>query len=546
MKRKRILTQFLLYFLMFMFLIVAGCSDSDDDNDTTTDATVDRWVTVSGTVTTASGPLQGVLMSMMFRLEVMGIELWEGSINSSLFGWKFTDENGYYEITVPSNLVEDYTFILTPSKKGYTFRNTSIYTGQTDVTIPISGQDNITGVNFTATESHPFSQPDLVGTWRINMLRAGTDNLWMRARVKIGVDGTAECKSMYYSSDPTNNLCLIDDPASTDPTVMIADPSFEWIFTMDEDGVITQDGSSAPVRGGHMTMNSLRKNFAAGTGTNGTSYQLMIMQKEDVAVTTPAAAAGTTHYTAADMYGRSFVFHSLSVGGTNEWRYGQGSTAPVSAAIPGLISQPAADGEYNPAGATGPSLNWVLSLATDGYVTRTDAAGLLTDFQGFLSADERTIVGTYSEGGNYRMIVIQFTEGQNIDEMTGYSTNHLLGAATGLTPLWAYHNINISRFETTVLRELLGLNFPLNVMLSYDWHLADYLNYSNAELLLLLDLERINIASAGTATIMDTSTTPDTTEFHGQLSSCGTFMVGVETLSLDEGDFYALDVITKQ
>lgn len=526
MKRKRILTQFLLYFLMFMFLIVAGCSDSDDDNDVAPEP-VDRWVTVSGTVTTATGaPLQGVLMSTMYQLEVLNINLWEGSIDSDLFSWIFTDENGNYDITLPAALVENYTLILTPSKKDYTF-------APAQRVITVSTAD-ITGQNFTATESNQFSQADLVGTWRINMLRAGTENVWMRARVTIGATGAATCNSMYLSTDPTNNLCLMDDPASADPTVMIAAP-FELIFTMSDDGVITQTGANAVEDGGHMTMNS-RKNFAAGTGTNGTSYQLMIAQKEDVAVpATPPATLPTTHYSALDVQSKRFIFHSLSVGGTNEWRYGNGSTDAA-----GVIAMEA---EADSAGGAATTLDG-LTLALDPYGYVTDTAGILPDFQGFLAADERTIVGTYSEGGaDYKMIVIQFNSTQPVTEMTGTSTNHILAAPAGATaPIWAHHDIKISRFETTFLPDILQLTFALNVMLSYDWQLS--LPYTNAEKLLLIDLERINIASTGIATIMDTSTTPDTTVFHGQLSYCGTFMVGVETLSLDEGDFYGLDVIT--
>lgn len=530
MKRKRLLTQFLLYFLMFMFLIVAGCSDSDDDDDAVAPEPVDRWVTVSGTVTTATGaPLQGVLMSTMYQLEVLNINLWEGSISSDLFGWIYTDENGNYDITLPAALVENYTLILTPSKKDYTFAP--------DQRVITVSTDDIIGQNFTATVSHNFSQADLVGTWRINMLRAGTENVWMRARVTIGATGAATCNSMYLSNDPTNNLCLMDDPTSADPTVMIAAP-FELVFTMANDGVITQTGANAVEDGGHMTMNS-NKNFAAGTGTNGTSYQLMIAQKEDVAVpATPPATLPTTHYSALDVQSKRFVFHSLSVGGTNEWRYGNGSTDAA-----GVIAMEA---EADSAGGAATTLDgWTFALDPYGYVTRTDAAGLLSDFQGFLSADERTIVGTYSElGTNYKMIVIQLNSTQPVTEMTGSSTNHLLGAATGLTPIWAYHDIKISRFETTFLPDILQLTFALNVILSYDWQLS--LPYTAAERLLLIDLERINIANTGVATIMDTSTTPDTTVFHGQLSYCGTFMVGVETLSLDEGDFYGLNVITKQ
>ncbi|MBN1472078.1 MAG: hypothetical protein JW925_09885, partial [Syntrophaceae bacterium] len=79
MKRKRILTQYLLYFLMLMFLLVGGCSSGGDDDDDAAPA-VDYWITVSGTVTTAGGtPVSGVMMQTMYQLELLNVNLWEGS-----------------------------------------------------------------------------------------------------------------------------------------------------------------------------------------------------------------------------------------------------------------------------------------------------------------------------------------------------------------------------------------------------------------------------------------------------------------------------------
>jgi hypothetical protein len=499
---------------MLMFLLVAGCSDGGDDNNAE-DATVDYWVTVSGTITTAGGvPVSGVMISTMYQLELLNVNLWEGSISSNLFSWIMTDENGYYSITLPAGLIENYTLVITPSKKSYTFT-------PANRVLTIAGVDQ-TGVNFTAALASGFSQADLTGTWRINMLRTGTENQWMRARITVGATGVATCNSMYYSNAPATNVC----PAT----------GFDLRFTMDSEGVITQSGAQAVGDGGHMTMNS-GKNFMAGTGTNGTSYQLMIAQKEDVAVTAATATPTTTHYNVADVQGNNFVFHSLSVGGTNQWRYGAGATS--STAVITMSS------EADSAGGTATTLDgWTLSLAADGYVTRTDIAGLLSDFQGFLSADEKTIVGTYSENGtDYKLIVIQFIDGQTMDEMTGSSINHLLAAADGLTPVWAYHDINISKFETSFLPDILELTFALNVMLSYNWELSTA--YTVVQRLGLVDLERINFGATGAATILDTSTDPDTTVFHGQLAFDGTFMIGVETLTLpDGGVVYALDAIT--
>jgi len=186
----------------------------------------------------------------------------------------------------------------------------------------------------------------------------------MRARVQIlsATNGTATCLSYEDSDLPAG--CPAD---------------FELIFTMDADGVITLGGAYAPEAGNHMTMNS-SKNLMAGTGTSGASYQLMVAQKDDI---DPAIALGaTTHYNPLDVQSKSFVFHSLTAGATNEWRYGFGATTPAGAI--------AMSSEANSAGSTATNLVGTLAVDANGVVT--DTSGSLPAFQGFLSADEKTIV----------------------------------------------------------------------------------------------------------------------------------------------------------
>lgn len=521
MKRKRILTQYLLYFLMLMLLLAAGCSSSSDDNTTTT--TVDYWVTVSGTVATAGGtPVSGVVMSAMVNLEVMNIDLLNISYGSDQFGTVITGTDGTYSLTVPAALFENYTLVLTPAKNAYAFT-------PANRVLTIAKVDQ-TGVNFTAAVLDEFSQNDLTGYWRVKTLRSGTENGWVRARISVAATtGIATCLSYETSDAPGVTTCPAD---------------FELTLTMgsgDNEGVITQSGTYAAGTN-HMTMNS-DKDLMAGTGTAGTNYQLVIAQKDPIPVTT----ATTTQYIGSELNSKNFVFHSLRVGTTvNEWRYGAGATSTTAVTTISSESTPTA-----PNGTAPTTLDGItLAVGVNGVVT-ISSASTQDNFEGFLSIDERTIVATFTDAsGDPEMIVIQLTDNQTINTMTGSSINHMLAAANGLTPVWAYHDINISRLDVTLLPEILELSLGVNVMLNYNWELS--LNYTALQKLGLIKLRTLNIADSGAATVTvadDTLVPADTgTErdviFHGQLAFDGTFMVGVETLTLTEGTFYALDVIT--
>lgn len=517
MKRKRIITQFLLYVLMFMFLIVAGCSDGDDDDDDNNQNQQGPTVSISGTVTdTAKNPVSGVVMSVGISFEVANIKLWEGEIQSTLASPIMTDNTGSFSFPFPIALLDKYTVVLTPAKKGYTFT-------PADRRIPVQ-TTNITGQNFTATAVSAFRQDDLFGTWRMNLLRAG-DNRWMRARLQIDIDGKATCLSMYDSDDPTTDIC----PAT--PT------DFDLTFEMDGNGVIKQYGASAVSDNGYMTMNA-KKNFAAGTGTNGDgSPQLMIVQKD-----TAVSGAQTSHYIPADVRNKGFVFHSLSVGSSNEWRYGNGSTDAT-----GLITM---DAEENPAGdalATSILEGSTLTLGVDGVVTIADAVGVIPSFEGFMSVDERTIVGTFTDAaGAQQLIVIQIGSGD--DELTGMSYNNLMAVNDTEEAFWARHEINVSRLDTSILPDIPGLYFYLDIMLSYEWNFSPALGYTQLQRLAYMNIQKLNIDNTGEVTFTNTTANArGNVFFHGQVSNDGSFVVGVSTfnvLDAEAGDYYALDVIT--
>lgn len=509
MKRKRILTQFLLYVLMFMFLIVAGCSSGSDDNDDD-DQNQNQpgpTVSISGMVTDSAGnAISGVVMSIGISFEVANITLWEGAIQSTLVSPIMTDNTGSFSFPVPIALLDKYTVVLTPAKKGYTF-------SPSDRPIPVR-TDNITGQNFTATAVSKVTQRKLYGTWRMNLLRTGSENMWVRARMTIGNTGVAQCLSYETSASAGDTTCPAD---------------FDLTLTVNEDtGAIIQSGDFAPKGANHMTINST-KNFMAGTATAGTRHQIMIAQKEDA----------TENYSDASLEG-AFVVHGMVVGATNEWWYGTGETVVTGEYL--MTSMIEEVGPSGP-GTTSATINGVVfNVAADGVVTIVDALGArASDFEGFLSADKKTMVGTYTDiNGDYQLMVVQVTGGQAASNMTGWSDNHLLGVADNST-FWAYHEINVSRLSTSVFPDIVGLSPYLDIMLSYNWNLS--LPYEQIDRLGLMKIRKINInATTGAATITNPET--DAIVFHGQLAFDGTFMVGTETMVLPEGTFYTLNVIT--
>ena len=96
-----------------MLLIVAGCSSGGSDDDDDDQNQQQLFVTVSGTVTDATGAgVQGVNISAMYSLTILNVKVWEGSISSDLFSYIITDANGNYTLRLPAALVEQYNVCL--------------------------------------------------------------------------------------------------------------------------------------------------------------------------------------------------------------------------------------------------------------------------------------------------------------------------------------------------------------------------------------------------------------------------------------------------
>ena len=375
------------------------------------------------------------------------------------------------------------SYTVTPSMTGFTFSpaNSAANVSGANVTVP----------NFVATAiPGTYTQADLTGTWRMNLLKTGPDTEWDRARITINSSGDATCLSVDASFSG-GNVC--PNP-------------FDLKLTMNTStGVITQSGNHAVGYGGHMTMTS-NKNFVVGTGTNGTtpnfSYQLAIAQKE---------VSGTS-YSNADLQSKSFVYHQLSVGGSNGWNYGAGTTDATRAIT--LTSQTDPSGTY-----TGPDTpGGTMSVDGNGVVTMS-AGGGMDNFQGFLSDDKKTIVGTVTETGktNYKLMIIQ-TTGQTYTAgalPAGTSAAHMLACGASPAPF-------LLHFTSTVASG--------GVITLSDWV------SSNSGITNPGTTNHGSISASGTVTITEKPT------YHGQVSDDGKFTVATQT---NAAGVYSLQVNTK-
>jgi uncharacterized protein YjbI with pentapeptide repeats len=373
-----------------------------------------------------------------------------------------TDGDGTY--TSPSLPDGGGPYTVTPYLSGYSFTPANI-SG-----ITLSGA-NSTGNNFVS-ETANFTQADLEGTWNFQSVETGSWNGWVRGTVTIASDGTVTFES-----------CLNRDGACSPASV---------VMTIDSTtGVIADSGNAD----NHYSMAS-NKTFIAGTQYDaGTPHPaLIIFQKK----------LDGTVYANTDLKSKSFVFHQLNVGSSNnKWKYGAGSTSSTGAMN---ISS-----ETDPSGTDTPvDVGVTISVDSSGVVSMSDNM----TWKGFLSADKRTIVGTVTEGTEYHMMIIQIIDGQSGSYMriVGISNGHIL--ATGVAdpaPFWAHQFVGISG----------------GVMSSLDWVCSN-------SAVTIPGSRTISISSSGAVTLTGS-------DFNGQLSYDDKFMVGTETFATG---VVALDVIT--
>ncbi|MHB1024569.1 MAG: fibronectin type III domain-containing protein [Desulfobacteria bacterium] len=350
------------------------------------------------------------------------------------------------------------------------------------VTAVGAGGESAASNERSATPTAPaaaFTQADLTGTWKVNMLRTSSDNTgngWLRATGTANASGSITVSSF---EDSTGDTTL--PPAG----------SMQW--TIDGSGVVSESGVNGDDNV-HMTMTS-NKNFIAGTGGNG-HHALRIIQK---------VVSGTS-YSNTDVRNKSFVIHDLMVGALSQWNHSDGTTDAS-----GMISM---TNNWTPSGNDGAQPN-VGTISVNGSGTVT--IDTLTGFEGFLSADKKTIVGAWTETNGpstyYHLMIIQIT-GQTYAaaDLVGTSSGHMLGA--GNANFWAHYTATGASgggmtFSSWI--DSLGGTTPSPVTAS--------------------------ISSSGNVTLTDPSF-----QFHGTMSYDKKFTVATQT---NGAGIYSLSIMTR-
>ena len=267
--------------------------------------------------------------------------------------------------------------------------------------------------NLSAWSDTPFSvvtpafdQTDLTGTWKVNILSTGFTNGWMRATAMADSSGFLTLSSF---EDNEGNTTLPD--ANT----------IQW--TINGSGVVSESGVNGDDNV-HMTMTS-NKNFVAGTAGAGEFKKLRIAQK---------VVPGTT-YINADVRGKSFVFHQLSLGSMySEWSHGEGIVL-ASGQINIVHEYRASSVGDNPQDNVG-------TILVDGSGTVT--IDTISSFRGFLSADKKTIVGVFTDtDASIGMMIIQVS-GQTYaaGDLVGTFSNHMIFG--GASAFWAHGTATVA------------------------------------------------------------------------------------------------------
>jgi len=377
-------------------------------------------------------------------------------------------------VTLPATTVG--TLPTAPTKTNYTFDGwyTATSGGGTQFTASTTVAASLTVyAKWTAIPN------DLRGTWRMNQLKTGGGG-WGRAIATVDSSGNVTLSS-----------CLSSDGDTTCPSAGTV------TMTINAGGVITVSGTGDTDT--NMTMTS-NKNFAAGTATSGTNYDMQIIQK---------VVPGTS-YSNADLQSKSFVYHQLMVGADLQWSRGDGTTDAT-----GMLS---IAHDISPSGDHGAQPNaGRFSVDASGTVT----ADTLTDFKGFLSADKKTIVGTQTEikgtSTYYSFIIFQIT-GQTYTAgplPVGISAAHMLACGSTPAPFWLH-------FTSTVASG--GVMSFSNSVSSNSGVAAPGTTFTG------------HISASGTVTVAEDPS------FHGQVSDDGKFTVATQTIT---SGAYALQVTTQ-
>lgn len=377
------------------------------------------------------------------------------STGANVIGTTSTGLDGTYTLSGFSN----GSYRVIPSIAGYTFDNA--YLSPT-----VSGVDS-TGNDFIATPN--YTQDDLNVTWVLHSLAVNTGiNKWQYATATVNSAGNVAFSACNDSAG--NTTCPASDTWTITPTGEISSVNY---------------GSNI------MTMTS-NKNFIAGA-LDSSNPTLQIFQKTGAS------------YSSDDVQNiTSFVFHELSAGNVTEWRYGAGNTDSSGAITITSEFKPFT----MPSGTTPGAIGANISIDGSGFVTMD---GTMSSFNGFMSDDKKTIVGTYTPSdGNYRLMIIQITTRNDYTAVPdGTWFAHLV--YDGTAALWANYTFTVNSGTMTIIK----------------WMDSNGGSLTGATLI-------SSTTPTGTVTLTGY-------DFNGQLSDDGKFMIATETFS----STYALVVTTQ-
>lgn len=325
-----------------------------------------------------------------------------------------------------------------------------------------------------SSDTAAYTQADLAGTWRLSKL---ADDHWMRGTFTVDTSGQVAC--VAYEDSNGTTTCPSD---------------FNLIWTAATDGAITESGTSAE-SSIHMTMNSTLQLIAGtGSGSDG-SQQMRVAQREG------------SGYSVSDVQDKSFVFHQLSAGANQVWRYGSGSTNAS-----GLITMMS---ETGPSDTALTLTGLTISSDVNGQVTLT--GGGISAFSGYLMNDKKTIVGTYTSGSDYRLIVIQITgrtyPAGNLPQGS-WRAHGLVVGPSSYAPFWLRYKASVDSSGT--------INFG---------------SFSSSQ-----PLAALVVPTSADATVTSSGEISSSTmAMHGQAGDDSTFMVSTTT---PYTDCYSLTVYT--
>ena len=525
MKKRRVSTKFFLYFLMLMLMMVTvGCSSSDNGGPAAA-----TTYSISGVVALTGGPLTGAKVTLSGK---------------STRTYK-TGADGTYSFTGLAN----GTYTVTPVLAGYTFNPASkvvvingsnmtadfVATSFTGATYSISGK--VTGVEVLGAKI-TFSSASTIA----EVLTDGDGN-YISPSLPAGGHYTVTPYHSGYAFTPANISGIIlssansagNDFASESSNFTQADLEGTWNYqsvetgswngwvrgtvTIASDGTVTFDSCFNIY--GACSLTSVVFTIDSLTGEivdSGNAYNHYTMASNKTFIAGTQHDVGTTHpaliifqkkvdgtvYANTDLKSKSFVFHQLNVGASEKWKYGKGSIDSSRAINISSETDPSGTDKPGDVGAT-------ISVDSDGFVTMSDN----TTWKGFLSADKRMIVGTVTEGTEYHMMIIQIIDvhSSHTSHISGVWYGHMLATgAADPAPFWVHQTISIDGGK----------------MYTLSWV------SSNSTVTAPTKPPFISIGSSRTATVTGS-------DFNGQLSYDGKFIVGTETF--DTGVF-ALDVIT--